>query len=481
MEYITPEQMRALEINSEYFGVPVSTLMENAGRQVFLALKRKFRLKGKTVVVYCGTGNNGGDGFVAARHLEKAGADVSVILVGKGVKTPIARRNFEEVRDFLCDKPPKNPDIIIDAMLGTGISGPLKEPVRSAVGRINRSRAFKLSVDVPTGNNPDTGKGSAVRADLVVTFHKMKKGLERFSTQVANIGVPVEAETHVGPGDIIVNLKREADSHKGQNGKVLVVGGSDMFHGAPILCGLGAIHSGADLVFLYVPEGNFDITRASSPDFIVRKYESDYLGTDSVKQILDFSKKCDSLVIGPGLGDREETKSAVFEILKKIKVPAVIDADAIKAVAEHPGVLKKINAVVTPHTREFKTLTKKSLPKNQKKRIKVVSKEAKRLSSVILLKSPTDIIASPETVKVSTTGNPGMTVGGTGDVLSGMVASFISQGVGIFDSACCAAFVNGTAGDELSRWKGHAYTARDVAGEVPNSIKRILDVGYHNE
>jgi NAD(P)H-hydrate epimerase len=476
MEHVTPEQMRATEINSEYLGVPVSTLMENAGKQVFLALKGKFRLEGKTVVVYCGTGNNGGDGFVAARHLARAGANVSVIITGKSVKTPEAKRNLEAARDLVCKKPPKNPDIIIDAMLGTGISGPLKEPVRSMVRRINTSKAFKASVDVPTGHNPDTGKGSAVRPDLVITFHKTKRGLERYNTKVADIGVPAEAETHVGPGDVIVNLKRSKDSHKGQNGKVLIVGGSDLYHGAPILSGLGAHHSGADLVFLYVPEGNFDVTRASSPDFIVRKYEGDYLTPASVKQILNFSKECDALVIGPGLGDREETKSAVIEILKRVKIPAVIDADAIKAVGGHPGVLAKVDAVVTPHTREFVTLTKKALPKTEKNRIKLIKKEAKRLSSVILLKSPTDIITSPEGVKLSTTGNPGMTVGGTGDVLSGIVAGFISQGLGTFDSACCAAFVIGAAGDELSRWKGHAYTTSEVALEISNTIKRILDL-----
>lgn len=477
MEYITPEEMRAVEINSEYFGVPVSELMENAGRQVFLALKKKFKPAGKTVAVYCGTGNNGGDGFVAARHLADAGAKVSVILIGKAPKTPEAKRNFERVREMVSKKPPRNPDIIIDALLGTGIKGALRGPPLAAVRQINRSRAFKLSIDVPTGLHPGTGKGTAVRADSVVTFHKMKKGLERYNTNVADIGIPPEAGTQVGPGDVIVNLRRQADSHKGQNGRVLIVGGSDMFHGAPILSALGALHSGADLVFLYVPEDNFDVTRAYSPDFIVKKYEGDYLSPSAVKQILDFSKKCGALVIGPGLGERAETKDAVVQIIKKIKVPAVIDADAIDAVAGHPNILKKINAVITPHTREFKTLTKKGLPKGQKSRTKVVVTEARRLSSVILLKSPADIIASTDSVKVNATGNAGMTVGGTGDVLSGMVAGFISQGISPFDSACCAAFINGSAGDELFRWKGHAYTAADVAAEIPNTIKRVLDLG----
>lgn len=476
MEHITPEEMRAAEINSEYLGVSRAVLMENAGRQVALALKKKFKLAGKTVAVYCGTGNNGGDGFVAARHLAEAGAKVSVILVGGPPRTPEAKRNFEAVSHLVSRKPPKSPDIIIDALLGTGIKGALKGPVRSAVAQINRSRAHKLSIDVPTGLNPDTGRGSAVRADTVITFHKMKKGLEKYNTKVAEISIPAEAETHAGPGNVIVNLRRQADSHKGQNGRVLIVGGSDLYHGAPILSGLGAHNSGADLVFLYVPEGNFDVTRASSPGFIVRKYGGDYLTPGAAGRILEFSETADVLVIGPGLAARQETKDAVIEILKKIKIPVVIDADAIDAVAGHPAMLKKIDAVVTPHTREFRALTGKALPKGQDARIKAVSAAARRLSSAILLKSQADIIASPDSVKVNTTGNAGMTVGGTGDVLSGIVAGFISQGVSLFDSACCAAFINGFAGDELSRWKGHAYTAMDVAAEVPNTIKRTLDL-----
>jgi NAD(P)H-hydrate epimerase len=477
MEYITPDAMAAAEINSGYLGVPVSELMENAGRGLFLALNKRFKkLKGKTIAVYCGTGNNGGDGFVMAGHLAKAGADVSIIFLGKSPGTPEARASFEKVRALVKDKPPKSPDIIIDAILGTGIKGTLREPVRSAVRSINRSRAFKLSVDMPTGLDPQTGRGSAVRPDLVVALHRAKKGLEPFKTQVVDIGMPKEVDTHVGPGDVIINLKRGERSRKGQNGKVLVVGGSDLYHGAPILAGLGAHNSGADLVFMYVPEGNFDVTRSASAGFIVRKYSGDYLTPGAAGRILEFSKMCDSLVIGPGLGVRQETKDAVIRILEKIKIPTVIDADAIRAVAGSPAVLKKINAVVTPHTREFADLTKKKLPKTEKNRIKLVKKEAKSLSSVILLKSPTDIIASPGGVKLNTTGNPGMTVGGTGDVLSGVAAGLISQGITPFDSACCAVFVLGAAGDEISRWKGHAYTAEDVVGEISNTIKRTLDL-----
>lgn len=476
MNCITPDEIRTIEINSEYLGVPRAKLMENAGKQVFLAMEWRFDLREKVVAVYCGTGNNGGDGFVAAKYFANAGADVSVILIGESVKTPEAKEKFEAIKNLVCKTPPKNPDIIIDAILGTGIKGPLKGPVRSVVREINESNAFKLSIDLPTGLDPNTGKGDAVNADLVVTFHRMKRGLENFETEVTYIGVPKGIETRIGPGDLIVNLKRSKESHKGENGKVLVVGGSDMFHGAPILCGLGALYSGADLVFLCVPEGNFDVTRAATPDFIVRQYDGDYLCTKSVKTILDLSEQCDVLVIGPGLGDREDTRDAVIEILKGVKIPVVIDADAIKAVSDQRELLKSIDAVITPHTREFTVLTKGRFAEDPETMIDEVSRYARRLSSVILLKSPEDIIASPEEVKVNTTGDPGMTVGGTGDVLSGIVASFISQGMSPSKGACCAAFVNGAAGERLSEQKGHAYTASDVAMEIPHTIKMILEI-----
>ncbi|MEE8401045.1 MAG: NAD(P)H-hydrate dehydratase [Candidatus Hydrothermarchaeaceae archaeon] len=473
MDYITPDEMKAVEINSEYHGVPVSTLMENAGRQVFLALKGRVRLRGRSVTVYCGTGNNGGDGLVAARYLSGEGADVSVVLIGKSVKSREARKNLETVKALLKKAPAKSPDVIIDAILGTGIKGDLRGPVLTAVRKINRSNAFKLSVDVPTGLKE--GNGTKVEADLIVTFHQMKEGLKSQNTVVADIGVPDRAREWVGPGDLIVNLKRSDDSHKGQNGKVLIIGGSDMFHGAPLLSGAGALSSGADLVFFYVPGCNFDVTKSFSPDFIVRKYDGDYLAPEHSGQIVEFAKMCDSLVIGPGLGEKKETTKAVIEILEGVKIPVVIDADAISPAGKRRGILKKIDAVITPHTREFSYLTGEELPPELNERIKQVSMQAKRLSSVILLKSRADIIASPEKVRMNTTGNSGMTVGGTGDVLSGLVSGLISQGIPLFESGACGAFVNGSAGDELSRWKGHAYTASDVAGEIPHTISRILN------
>jgi NAD(P)H-hydrate epimerase len=475
MKYITHKEMRILDINSEYFGISRSRLMENAGRQVFETLRKRFKIKDKKIAVSCGTGNNGGDGFVAARYLASEGAKVDVILLGSEaeIRTPEAREKFGLIRKNrkikILKKIKNNYDIIIDAILGTGIEGELREPIASAVERINKSKAFKVSVDMPTG----FGSKRCVNADLVVTFHAMKKGPEKFNTIIADIGIPKEAESCVGPGDLIVNLKRDKESRKGDNGKVLVVGGSDLYYGAPILSAFGALNSGVDLVYLAVPEENYEVTRAFSPDFIVRKYPGDFLSPGGIGAILGLTENCDCVVIGPGLGIRNETKSAVLEVLKKIKIPAVIDADALKAIAEKKELLKKLNAVLTPHAGEFRILTGEELSGDLEERKEVVLRHAEKLNATILLKAPVDIIASPNKVKLNVTGNAGMTVGGTGDVLAGIVASFVAQKLEPFDAACCAAFVNGTAGDELYKFKGYCFTASDVAGELPSIIKKF--------
>ncbi len=484
---ITAKEMRIIDINSEYLGVPILELMENAGKGVADAIIERVDVRDKEVLILCGTGNNGGDGFVAARYLAKNGAKVEVILVGEEekIRTSESRENWGKIRGEkgITVKASRGKeigfdrDIIVDALLGTGVMGELREPTKSVVGGVNASRAFKVSVDIPSGLNPaGNSKGQHIQADLVVCFHKIKAGVEKFDYVVKDIGIPSEAETIVGPGDLIVNLGRRKDSHKGDNGRVLVVGGSDLYYGAPVLASLAAMNSGADLVYLVVPESNFDITRAYSLDLIVRKYPGEYLNSDALEDIEDLLGTCDSLLIGPGLGLREETRDTVLRVLEKTKVPVVIDADGINSIKEELQVLDGIDAVLTPHAGEFRALTGKDLPDNIEDRKGAVKAFAEEVGSVILLKSEVDVVASPDGgVKINTAGNPGMTVGGTGDVLSGLVAGFLAQGMASFEAACCAAFVSGWSGDSLQGLKGDAFVASDVVGEVPFAIKEILD------
>ncbi len=263
---------------------------------------------------------------------------------------------------------------------------------------------------------------------------------------------------------------RDPQSHKGQNGKVLIVGGSLEYHGAPVLAGLAALHSGADLVYLYVPEVIFDPVRSLYPDFIVKKYPGEFLTEKYAENIVEFGKKCDSILIGPGIGDRERTQTAIAEIVKNLKIPTVLDADAI-------NVLKKIDKfplqqdiVVTSHQNEFNNLVDREIQIDYKdpKSVVLLRSIAMDLHINILLKGHIDYITSYEGhVLLNKTGNPGMTVGGSGDVLAGFVASMMAQGLEGYDAAKVAAYYMGKAGDLLAKQKGYNFIASDLAKTLP--------------
>lgn len=474
MHYITGKEARILDLNATYLGVSKAELMENAGKAVYEEILKIQGSRKKKIAVYCGQGNNGGDGLVCGRYLHEAGYNVDVFIAGQPT-TPEASDNLRLLRDRLAvydvTESRYDSDIIVDALLGTGMRGRVREPIKRIIKRINASRAYKISVDVPSGLD-ESGRGYCVNADKVITFHGPKRGLERFKAVVRDIGIPVRAATNVGPGDLVLNLTRQADSHKGDNGRVLVIGGSDEYHGAPILSAQGALHSGVDLVHVAVPESNYDITRNYGPDFIVKKFPGDFLGSEGLWYP---EGRYDSMVIGPGLGTRTETKEAIMGIIKRTKIPVVVDADAIKAIA---GTKISLRGVLTPHSKEFEILSGKKLAKANKKRRNMLLEEAAKRGSVILLKAPMDIIVAPDgRWKFNDTGNPGMTVGGTGDVLAGLVAGLIAQGMDLFTAACCGAFINGTAGDELYTSMGYCFTASDLAYEIPYTMKRLLEYG----
>lgn len=268
---------------------------------------------------------------------------------------------------------------------------------------------------------------------------------------------------------------RRPDSHKGENGRVLVIGGSMDYFGAPILSGLGALYSGSDLVYLLVPECNFEVSRSFYPDFIVKKYGGNYLNVRSLDAAAPLIEKSDAVVIGPGLTNNEDIFTNVIKLLKRIEVPVVLDADALPAITElEPNPNRQL--VITPHHGEFAELINEQFdaetPEEEKQ--KLVQKYADQWQTVILLKGCEDLIASPKGELMSNmTGNPGMTVGGTGDVLSGLLATLLAQKTPPFEAACAAAFVNGFTGDQLLKQKGFVFSATDLALELPYAIREL--------
>ena len=330
---ITTEEMMIIDNNSKDLGIPTLLLMENAGKSIVQALiENDLDLNGKKICIFAGLGNNGGDSFVLARQLTYYQPKIHVILLGDPNKigTEISQVNWNALQELnysikchvIRDSTQldeiasliSEADIIIDGILGTGIRGKLREPARSAINIINNSNKFICSVDVPSGLNPDTGEISddAIKANMTITFHKVKIGLNKSSHVgkliVKNIGIPPEAEIYVGKGDLLsFNQRRPSRSHKGDFGRVLVIGGSETFSGAPALVSLAAYRTGSDLVTTVVPERIAPSVRAYSPNLIVQ----DYLGNNFNESGLKIAKELidwpNAIAIGPGLGLREET------------------------------------------------------------------------------------------------------------------------------------------------------------------------------
>ncbi|WP_229109902.1 NAD(P)H-hydrate dehydratase [Halapricum desulfuricans] len=479
-ETITGSQMAVIDANSAALGVPPKQLMESAGNAVARTV-RSIVEPGSSVTVVAGRGNNGGDAFAAARFLDDY--DVRVRLLGHAetIGTDIARENWAALERAALDVAAwrdssaiafDDPDLFVDAMLGTGISGRLREPVATAAKRLNDSETPVLSVDVPSGLDGETGAlaDNAVEPDHVVTFHKPKPGLDALEAPVtvADIGVPQAAERFVERGDLL-RLSRPADSHKGDFGEVLVIGGGP-YTGAPALAAQAALRAGADLVRVACPRSVADEIQSYSENLIVRPFDGDRFTPDSVERVLSLAGEHDSVVLGPGLGAAENTLVAVREFLERYDGFAVVDADALGVV---PGVETDATLVCTPHQGELEAMGGETAD-DWRERAELVESFAAELGQTLLVKGPYDVLSDGERTRVNRTGNPGMTVGGTGDVLAGTVGALTATQEPMA-AAAIGAYVTGAAGDRVVERQGYGLVATDLLGSIPSVIWRDED------
>ena len=490
-ETITTPEMRALETNAEYYGVSLLQLMETAGRNVAEEIAARFQPNKTRVAIFCGSGGNGGDGFVAARYLTCHGFKVEVILAGRAsnITSESANRNWvalqplrniiplTEVKDSTLI-PDVEADVLVDALLGIGLKGKLRPPIMQMVKKINSTDAFRVAVDVPTGINSDSGEvlGAAVNADLTVTFYKAKPGLLKAKEHcgeivVKNIGLPSELEQFTGPGDVTLAVKpRRPEAHKGTFGRLLVIGGSNVFSGAPALAAMAALRAGVDIVTVAAPEKTATAISSMSPALITMKLKGKHLNSGNLSTLEEQLGSATAVVLGPGLGLHSETKDAIKQIIEQLEAkgtPLLLDADGLKAFAEFKRKVE-LPMVLTPHAREYEILTGNKLPDDVEGRAEKVQKSARKLGATILLKGPVDIISDGEQTKFNFTGNPGMTVGGTGDVLSGVVGGFLAMGAASFRAAAAGAFINGAAGDFVAAEKGYHMIPTDILEYIPN-------------
>jgi len=513
---ISAEDVAIADNNAQWLGIPLIHLMECAGYSIADEIVKRYNLSEKsTVAIFCGIGNNGGDGFVVARHLSAFNIKSLVILVGipEKIRSQASQFNWDVIKNRinylvktivvsdsteiekikLLREDRKNLSLIVDGLLGTGITGKVREPISTAIDVINKLKEESglevVSIDLPSGMNPNTGEVThkAVRADLVVALHRIKRGLTSNSEYIKNlvirsIGIPYEANIFVGKGDLIPTLKsRNIDNHKGKFGRMLVIGGSKNYSGAPAYSSLAGIHFGIDLVITYVPDVIVDNLRNYSPNMIVRSSPGKWLNMSSYDEIAELIGWSNAVVIGPGMGLQNETEELLINLLEKLnheKKSYVLDADSLKLVKNHLELLKGQNVILTPHEGELKVMTDIKLPPYDQieERSKVVQKLAKKYNFTLLVKGPYDYISNGKEIKINRTGCPEMSIGGTGDVLAGLCAAFMATDNDPFKSACSGAFLNGIIGEYCRKNIGMRFTAIDLIKNINRTIKEVLNL-----
>jgi NAD(P)H-hydrate epimerase len=467
-------EFRVLDFNSEMCGVSREVLMGNAGRAVAEVIKNRFKVK--NILVVCGPGNNGGDGFAAAAVLGKE-HNLTVCLTENpmSIKSQIAKRYFRQCRKICnvdtvvnIEQLLKNNELIIDAIFGIGLNRAPEGKYAEIIEKINRTRKPVVSVDVPSG----FPYAPAIKPDITVTFHDVKEGMNEENSGeiiVKDIGIPLNAQRETGTGEFCLYKVPGKNTHKGENGKVLVIGGGP-YTGAPYFAGMAAYRAGVDLVHIFTQKEAYHTLRGYSPLFIVHALADDV--EHALAELLAQQKNLDVCLVGPGLGNAEDVMHLCTEFIERAKIPLVVDADAIKLLrkAGHSS-----DVLVTPHAGEFYELTGEKLEEDIEKRGAQVMKWAAQLGLTILAKGHVDVISDGMHACFNRTGNPGMTVGGTGDVLAGLCAALIAKGCTPYQSARLGAYMNGLAGDVAFEKYRYGLLPTDIIDAIPQVIRDGLE------
>jgi len=512
----TAEQMRRCDREAiNRYRLPGLILMENAGRAFVDALDRNVGpVKEKQIVVLCGKGSNGGDGYVVARHLASIGALSLVILLGrKSAVKGDARVNldiilklaslkgsgvrFKEVISSQAFSGINKPDIVVDAIFGTGFSGNVTGLAQKAIRWMNSSGAIVASVDIPSGVDANTGRigNVAAKAHVTVTMGMAKIGQyvgagrdHSGEVVVADIGIPkgvmrpVQNQVfRVRSRDITSLLpRRPASAHKYSVGKVFALAGSRGFVGAPYLCAQAAMKAGAGAVVLGIPNSIYlMMSRKVTEVMLLPLDETDdgTVGLGAKNAIEERIRWADAVVLGPGLSRNEETMRLLIDLIPSISRPLVLDADALHAVMLKRGIVKKrrTQTILTPHSGELEKISGHGVSEIEEGRVEVARSSARSLNSVVVLKGSPTVVADPHgEVYLNSTGNPGMATAGTGDVLAGVIGSLIAQGVPSPDAAFAGVFIHGMAGDTAGRKFGQrGMMAMDLLDCIPEVMKRL--------
>ncbi len=514
MRIVTAGEMKALDMATiKDYRISGLVLMENAGRQVVEVIKGVLGdVRGKVVTIFIGKGNNGGDGLVAARHLLNIGTEVKVLSLfnadeiggDAGMNLEIWRKMEQKIYYLhqgdainIVKLVLMNTELIVDAIYGTGFRGKISEKTGRVIEVLNDSGKPIVAVDIPSGLEADTGRvnGPCIRADHTVTFGLPKLGLflepgADYAGQltVADISIPSILVERTAPRRYLITSElvrewlpsRPSSAHKGSFGRVLIVAGSRGMTGAACLAGEGALRAGAGLVTVAVPETLHDIMESKLTEVMTVPLPDTGKGTLSKgarQRILSLLKGMDVLAIGPGLSQVQEVVTLIRELLPSVGVPCLLDADALNALSGAGDILSKAQApvVITPHPGEMARLLGLTVKEIQDDRLGAARKASTTWNVVSLLKGARTVVASPDgAVYINPTGNPGMATGGSGDVLTGVIAGLLAQGLEPEPAAAAGAYIHGLAGDLAAREKGMTgMIAGDILAALPSAYKKL--------
>ena len=514
MKIVTVEQMKSLEKEAAWeYGISTLILMENAGRAVADRAVEYLggSLNAKRILIFCGKGNNGGDGFVAARHLANRGADVKVFLLypreeitgdalinleiveKSGISLAVlGPRDIQRVKVSLLYA-----DLIVDAIFGTGFKGKAKGSAPGIIEAINGSSKPIIAVDLPSGLEADSGRvdGPCIRAKLTCTLGLPKLGLYQYpgaeycgEIAVMDISLPDGLTKNDNLQYNLVDEEnccqlfppRHRNSHKGTFGHVFVAGGSTGMTGAVALAGEAALKGGAGLVTVCIPASLNPIMENKLTDVMsipLPETENGVLGSQAADLLLKHAKREDVIAVGPGLTTSPGTEDFVKDLLSKARCPLVIDADGLNTLAGNPQVFleMRVPAIITPHPGEMGRLLGCSAREVQKDRVQVASDFASRHGIVVVLKGSNTIVAAPNgQVFINTTGNPGLATAGSGDVLIGLIASFLAQGLPPAKAAVAGTYIHGATADQLVNFVGErGMTAGELLKNLPFTIGKL--------
>ncbi len=477
-------------------GINPLQLMENAGSNAARIIDEIIPQKSNILIV-CGKGHNGGDGYVVARHLFMEGHNVSIFpvqLPDKGNDPTYV--NFSVCKNTgikFVSKISGKYTVIIDAILGVGIKLPLRSDISKIIKKLNRMKSYKIAIDLPTGIDGDTGETdkNAFLADLTVTMEIPKIGMyvtpaKHFcgKIKVARIGIPGSIYNNINFKHTLLNKAfvekmipiRDNNSNKSTFGKVLAIGGSVNYSGAITFSSQAAIRAGAGLIYTAIPDSILSVVSNNVPDAIKLPLKSNIDGTIAYdnSEFLSDLKKYDALLIGPGIGTNTNTKKFILNIIENWSGPLIIDADALRVLPDYGKKLRK-NIVITPHPGEAAMLLDKTTKEINSKRLKYAKMLSDKYGCTVLLKGYGTIITDGKQFYINSTGNHSLARGGSGDILSGMILAFLGNGIDALTSAAVGAYIHGLAGDlagEIS--KGYSVSMKEIIDSIPGAFKCIF-------